>query len=129
MYVLDTNTVIDFLKGQGRVAERFLATDRQEIGLPTIVAYELEVGVRKTDARKRQAQLTELLETLTLLPFGAREATEAAALRVDLESRGLPIGPHDVLIAATALAANAILVTRNTREFERVDGLRVETWF
>lgn len=129
-YALDTNTVIDYLRGNGRVAERFLATPPQEVGLPAVVLYELEFGAEKSSASaRRRSQLTELVRALTLLPFGAEEAKVAARIRADLETQGLPIGPHDVLIAATALAGGAILVTHNTEELARVQGLRLEDWY
>lgn len=70
-----------------------------------------------------------MLGLVNVLPFGPREARCAAGVRADLEEVGTPIGPIDTLIAGTALAHGAILVTRNVREFERVPGLRVEDWF
>lgn len=130
MYALDTSTVVDYLRGKGRVAERLLATPPHEVAIPAVVLYELELGAEKARASpRRRSQLTELVRSATLLAFGAEEAKTAARIRADLESRGLPIGPHDVLIAATALARGAILVTHNTDEFSRVHGLRLEDWY
>ena len=62
------------------------------------------------------------------VPFDAADARAAGAIRRDLEARGLPIGPYDVLIAGQARARDLVLVTANTREFERVDGLKFEDW-
>lgn len=130
MYLLDTNTVAYFFKGQGQVARRLLAVPPSEIAVSAIVAYELMVGVAKSpEAHRRRAQLDRFLSVVTLLPLGAREAQAAAGVRADLEARGLPIGPYDILIAATALAHDSILVTRNVREFGRVEGLKVEDWY
>lgn len=130
MYALDTSTVVDYLRGNGRVAERLLATPPREVAIPAVVLYELELGAEKAGASpRRRSQLTELVQSATLLAFGAEEAKAAARIRADLESRGLPIGPHDVLIAATALARGAVLVTHNTDEFSRVQGLRLEDWY
>jgi tRNA(fMet)-specific endonuclease VapC len=130
VYALDTNTVVDFLRGAGRVTERLLGTPPAEVALPAVVLYELEVGIaRAGDAERRREQLRELVARAALLPFGAREAAAAARLRTELESRGEPIGPLDTLIAGTAIACGAILVTRNTREFGRVLGLRIEDWY
>ena len=130
MYALDTSTVVDYLKGRGRVAERLLAAPSREIAVPTVVLYELEFGAEKAGATAgRRAELEELFQTVQLLPFGEAEAKAAARIRADLESRGLPIGPYDVLIAATALARGAVLVTHNTGEFSRVTGLRLEDWY
>lgn len=130
MYALDTNTLVDFFRGSGRVAERLLATPPNEIALPAVVLYELEVGVdRAGNVERRREQLHDLVALAATLPFGASEAETAARVRNELERRGEPIGPLDTLIAGTALAHGAILVTRNTREFGRVQGLRIEDWY
>jgi len=130
VYVLDTNTVVFFFKGHGRVAEQLLARKPAEVALPTIVLYELEVGVsRSTDPDQRRRQLDTLLEAMRIIPFGPAEARAAARIRGELESSGKGIGPLDNLIAATALASGGTLVTHNTREFRRVRGLSVEDWY
>ncbi len=130
MYVLDTNTLIYFFKGMGRVADRLQSVSPQQIGLPTIVVYELEYGMAKSNSpKKRRQQLDAFGELVQLLPFGASEAKITAHLRAKLESRGTPIGPHDLLIAGTTLAINGTLVTNNTKEFSRVPKLKLENWF
>jgi tRNA(fMet)-specific endonuclease VapC len=130
MWVLDTNTLIYFFKGMGRVSETLLSHSPDSIAIPAIVLYELEVGIAKSTApRKRRQQLKALTDATLLLPFGAAEAEAAARIRVDLEKYGQPIGHYDVLIAATALAQKATLVTHNTREFGRIKQLNVEDWF
>ncbi len=130
MWVLDTNTLIYFFKGEGRVAETLLRHAPGQIGIPTVVLYELEVGIAKTTSpRKRREQLNALTAATITLPFGRPEAQTAARTRASLEKLGTPIGPHDILIAATALAAGATLVTRNTREFGRIKKLKLEDWY
>jgi len=130
MWVLDTNTLIYFFKGQGRVSRTLLSHMPGDIGIPAIVLFELEVGIAKsTTPRKRREQLKALADVTQVLPFGAGEAEAAARVRVNLEKRGIPIGPYDLLIAGTALAHTATLVTHNTREFGRVGKLQVEDWF
>ena len=130
MYVLDTNSVVLFFKGRGRVAENLHLKSRREIAIPVIVLYELEVGALQSSAPdKRRAQLEELTRWVRLLPFGPAEAVVAAQIRAQLEKIGQPIGPYDTLIAATALRRGATLVTHNVREFGRVAGLTVEDWF
>ena len=129
MFVLDTNAVVHYFKGRGRVAERLLSTPPGDVALPSVVVFELLVGVLRSDeVGKRREQLELFLASVATLPFGYAEAA-AAEVRTDLEARGLPIGPFDVLIAGTALAHHATLVTRNTREFGRVGGLNVENWY
>jgi tRNA(fMet)-specific endonuclease VapC len=130
VYVLDTNSVVFFFKGEGRVAERLFEQKPADVALPAIVLYELEVGVLRSNApARRRAQLETLAGAAAVLPFGRPEALMAARVRSTLEESGEAIGPLDTLIAATALAARATLVTHNTREFRRVPGLRIEDWY
>jgi tRNA(fMet)-specific endonuclease VapC len=130
VYALDTNSVVYFFKGEGRVAETLLSRKPAEVALPAIALYELEVGVLRSQApARRRAQLDTLLGAVRVLPFGPVEARAAARLRADLERSGQKIGPLDTLIAATALGNGATLVTHDTREFRRVPGLSVEDWY
>jgi tRNA(fMet)-specific endonuclease VapC len=130
VYVLDTNSVVFFFKGEGRVAERLLAQHPVDVALPAIVLYELEVGVLRSKApARRRAQLDTLVGAARVVPFGRAEAQMAARVRSALEQTGEGIGPLDTLIAATALASRATLVTHNTREFRRVPGLSIEDWY
>jgi tRNA(fMet)-specific endonuclease VapC len=130
MYVLDTNTVAYFFRGEGRIATRLLRASPGEVAIPAIAAYELRLGLaRLGNAARRIEQLEQFLATIRVLPFDDATARVAAAIRVDLERAGQPIGPLDVLIAATALHSAGTLVTRNVSEFGRVPGLRVENWY
>jgi tRNA(fMet)-specific endonuclease VapC len=130
MYVLDTNTLIYFFKGLGGVSNRVLAVPPKQISIPSIVLYELEVGIaRSTSPKKRRKQLEDFTSLVKVLPFGTEEARSAASIRVDLEKKGQPIGPYDILIAAVAMTNQFILVTRNTAEFSRIKGLRLENWY
>jgi tRNA(fMet)-specific endonuclease VapC len=130
MYALDTNTVIYFFKNVGHVAEHLFSLPPHEIALPSVVLYELEVGIAKSTApEKRRAQLNELLTFMHVLPFTEHEAGISAQVRAKLEKAGTPIGPLDMMIAGTALANKATLVTHNTKEFSRIDSLRLEDWF
>jgi tRNA(fMet)-specific endonuclease VapC len=130
MYLLDTNTVIYFFKGMGQVAHRLLATPPSEVAISSITLFELQVGVAKSKASKtRLAQLAEFTALIRCIDFTALEAAAAAQLRVQLEAAGRPIGPLDNLLAGTALAHGTVFVTRNVREFARVKGLTVESWY
>ena len=129
-YLLDTNTLIYYFKGMGNVAGRLLTTPPGEIALSAIVLFELEVGIAKSTApRKRKAQLQEFALLVNIIPFDAAAAKSAAKIRAKLEKRGVPIGPYDTLIAASAMANNCTLVTHNQKEFERVEGLKIEDWY
>ena len=88
-YALDTNTVVYFLRGQGLVAERWLALAPAELAVPAVVAHELLVGVVKAGAGpERQRQVGRLLATLAVLPFGMDEARAATVIRLHLEAAG-----------------------------------------
>jgi tRNA(fMet)-specific endonuclease VapC len=129
-YVLDTNTLIYYFKGIGNIATQLLAKPPNDIGIPTIVLYELEVGIAKSvRPRKRKAQLQEFISLVNIIPFSYSEAKCAADIRVKLEKKGSLIGPYDILIAASAMANNNILVTHNQREFRRIRGLKLEDWY
>jgi len=130
VYLLDANAVIDYLRGKGAVAANMLAVPPAEIALPAIAAYEVWVGVMGSqNAARRTVLFEQLLASLRILPFDGGTSRKAAELRHVLERRGDAIGPLDTLIAATALANDATLVTRNVREFARVPGLNVVNWF
>ncbi|MDQ6960803.1 MAG: type II toxin-antitoxin system VapC family toxin [Mariprofundaceae bacterium] len=130
MYILDTNTLIYYFKGMGNVADRLLEHPPRDIAIPSIVLYELEVGLAKsTKPEKRRRQLEMLAELVGILPLGVEEAKTAAIICANLEAAGIPIGPMDTLIAGTALANHGTLVTHNTKEFSRVDGLRITDWY
>ena len=114
----------------GNVPEILLSKSPKDIAVPAISLYEIEVGIAKSNhPAKRKKQLEALVSRITVLPFTAKEAEVSADLRAELEKRGTPIGPLDNLIAGTALCANAVLVTHNTREFSRIEGLAIEDWF
>ena len=130
MYVLDTNTLIYFFKGIGRVADTLLATPPQEVAVPTIVLYELEAGIAKSaESTKRRTQLDAFTEAVTVLPFDLQAAKCAAQVRAALERTGSLIGPMDLLIAGTALAHEAVLVTHDRGGFSRVKGLKIKDWY
>lgn len=129
-YALDTNTLIYFFKGHGHVARNLLATPPADVMIPAVVVYEIETGIAKsTDPGKRTRQLAELLDAVTVLPLDVESARRAAHIRARFERQGTPIGPMDTLIAGTALAHNATLVTHNTTEFRRVPELQITDWF
>jgi len=129
MYVLDTNILIYFFKGIGNVAQNLLSKSPKDIGIPAIVLFELEVGIKKSKSpQKRIKQLNDLISIVNVLPFGKAEAKASAQIRVQLEKKGTPIGPYDILIAGTALGNQATLVTHNLEEFKRVKNLNVVDW-
>ena len=130
MFMLDTNTLIYFFKGMGEVEKNLFAHSPRDIFIPSLVIYELQVGIAKSNnPQKREEQLATLLAQVTVVEFGEREAKASALIRADLEQRGTPIGPIDILIAGSAKAHHLTLVTHNTKEFMRVEGLALKDWF
>lgn len=127
---MDTNTLIYYFKGQGQVAQNLANVSPQEIGVSTIVLFELQVGIAKsTSPAKRTQQLQQLLSRVNLVPFDRDAALAAATIRAQLEQQGTPIGSMDVLIAGTAVALQGTLITHNVNEFSRVSGLAIADWY
>ncbi|MBN9427167.1 MAG: type II toxin-antitoxin system VapC family toxin [Burkholderiales bacterium] len=131
MLALDSNTISYYFRGDPLVVPRLQALSPAEVGVPAIVVYELRYGLRRLPPEAAQARLQaldKLLRPLQVLAFDAACADQAATIRCALKREGTPIGPHDVLIAATALRHQARLVTRNAREFGRIAGLQIVNW-
>jgi tRNA(fMet)-specific endonuclease VapC len=130
MYIIDTNTLIYYFKGQGQVAQNLVNVPPQEIIISTIVVFELQVGIAKSNSpTKRIQQLQQLLDRVTQVDFDRDMAVAAATIRAQLEQKGTPIGPMDVLIAGTAMSLKATLVTHNVREFSRISRLEIADWY
>lgn len=131
MLILDSNTISYYFRGDPHVVPRLQALRPADLGVPAIVVYELRYGLNRLPehaAAPRLAALKQFLGPLQILPFDGECAVHAAQVRASLEALGTPIGPHDTLIAATALRHRATLVTRNAREFGRVAGLNLANW-
>ena len=130
MFALDTNAIIHYLKGLGRVRERLFSVSPAAVAVPSIVIYELELGtLRSGNPVKRRARLEAMLRHFSVLPLDNRSAIEAAAIQAELGAKGLQIGPMDTLIAGIAIAHGATLVTHNAEEFSRVPRLKIVDWF
>ena len=128
-FMLDTNICIQIMNHAGNRMLAKLIEHEGEMCISTVVAAELRFGAAKSAAKKKNQQmLAEFLAPLEVIPFDEDAAESFGDLRAVLEKSGRPIGPLDTLIAGHALSLNATLVTNNTREFQRVKGLRVENW-
>jgi tRNA(fMet)-specific endonuclease VapC len=130
IYLLDTNTCIVYLNGQNLLLKRKLEghLDR-DMAVCSVVKSELFYGSSKSqNSAKNLAKQKGFLNRFTSLPFDDRAAEIYGNIRADLERKGTPIGVYDLQIAAIALANSLILVTHNTREFSRVQGLVFEDW-
>jgi tRNA(fMet)-specific endonuclease VapC len=132
-YLLDTNIVSYFLcDASPGLSQYILDSTPDTLAISVISAGELRYGLSKLPSSKRATELANrldaLLATIPVLPLPADAAPHYGNTRAQLEAAGTPIGGNDLWIAAHALAQNLTLVTNNTREFERVVGLRVENW-
>ncbi|MBE2179625.1 MAG: type II toxin-antitoxin system VapC family toxin [Chthoniobacterales bacterium] len=127
---LDTNVIVDILRGRDEaLMARYIDGRPSDYAVPEMVRAELLFGA-SVSARPRENQraIGRFLAPLRLLPFSGAAAEHWAEIRRALHEAGTPIGPNDLVIAATARAAGCTLVTRNTREFTRVSALAVEVW-
>jgi len=128
IYLPDTNAVSAYMRGDNLALTQKMQAFFGELRLSVIVLAEREFGVTKGSSASNRLRLAELAQTLPVEPFTREDSTHYAAIRHDLESKGEGIGPMDTLIAAQALRLGATVVTRNTRKFGRVPGLKVENW-
>lgn len=128
-YLLDTNIISDLVKQpQGAVAKKITEVGEAAVFTSLIVACELRYGVAKKGSQRLGNQVESILSALEIAPLEAPVDQFYAQIRHQLTRLGTPIGPNDLLIAAHALAVDAVLVTANGAEFSRVLGLRVENW-
>lgn len=130
MYLLDSNICIDFMRGKLPLAyRRFQESDPHMFAIPAVVEAELLYGAEHSKhPEKNRAVVEAFLTPFRIVPFDDPAARIYATIRADLASKGMPIGPNDLLIAATALSVGGVLVTNNVGEFKRVPNLRVESW-
>jgi len=130
MFLLDTNTCIAYLNGKNEAVKyHFLQQDPHQISLCSVVKAELLYGAHKSQRKAENLQkLEEFFLYFPSLPFDDHAAEHYGYLRTQLERSGQIIGPNDLLIASIALSADATLVTNNTREFKRVEGLSLADW-
>ena len=130
MKLLDTDICVHLLNArEPALVKRFQMHSPAELALCSIVRAELLWGARNSQRADENLERVRLFaEPLIPLAFDDDCAEHYAVIRADLSARGTPIGPNDTLIAAIALARNAVLVTRNQREFQRVKNIHIEPW-
>jgi tRNA(fMet)-specific endonuclease VapC len=127
--MLDTNIISELIKHpQGKAAKRIGKVGEENICTSIIVAAELRYGCAKRGSQRLLKAVENVLNEIDVLPFEAPADAEYGEIRAELEAAGKLIGGNDLLIAAHARAAEAVLVTANTGEFKRVRRLRVEDW-
>ena len=129
-YYLDTNIIIYALKGKyPSIQTHFMRIPPTAIVIPTIVMAEIEYGARRSnnyeETISRYLKFTDIFEKE---PFCEKAQSEYGRIRNELEKAGTSVGANDLIIAATVLVGDGILITNNTKEFSRIPGIRLENW-
>lgn len=128
-YCLDTDTCIGILRQRPGMVQQLSRIPPNECAVSEITVYELFSGVAKSQRPDQERQKVErFLSVIIELSFDRAAAEAAARVRVELEQKGMPIGPYDLLIAGHALTSGLTLVTGNVTEFQRVTGLQIASW-
>ncbi|GMU58256.1 MAG: hypothetical protein AMXMBFR34_00190 [Myxococcaceae bacterium] len=128
-FLLDTNVCIAIMNRDEPIRAALERTVPSQLRMSAITLAELRFGVaRSRSSKQASSNLRVLLSKIPVVPFDEAAALEYGSLRAELEDRGAPIGPLDTLIAAHALTLRWTLVTHNTREFQRVPGLKLVDW-
>ncbi len=128
-FLLDTNTVSYHIRRSSPGLQRRLRrTKAVEVGLSVVTEMEIRYGLARNPALRIAPLVEEFLAGISIVPLTSDVATHYARVRADLEARGTPIGPLDLMIASQGLALKATVITTNLKEFRRVRGLRCEDW-
>lgn len=128
-YLLDTNICIYIINEQpAQVLQRVIQAGRESLAISTVTVAELAFGVAKSTRADSRAKLENFLSKFPILDWDQEAAWVYGNVRKTLDAKGQRIGEQDLLLACQALALDATMVTNNTREFERVEGLKLENW-
>ena len=130
MYLLDTNIVSYWMRGDSKITGRLKDHAPSELALSAITLAEILYGIEKPPVRKqeRRHKIQQIISLLRLYPFDEKAAGEYAVVRSELERSGSAISERDTQIAAVALTHRLIVVTHNGKEFGRIDRLELEDW-
>ena len=128
MILLDTNIVVAFLNGDNSILKR-IKDELNRIALSSLVVAELDYGAKASHrAKENLEKLYRFVDVIQVVPFDIECAKIFGSIKSKLRNIGKPTGEVDVLIAATAMAHKATLVTANRKHFENIEGLKVEVW-
>lgn len=128
MFLLDTNIIIAYFKGNHVVKEKIIS-NIEEIAVSTLVIAELNYGAKASQhPEKNIEKLSRFIDVIRTIPFNLSCAIKFGDIKSKLRAIGKPAGELDTLIAATAITHKAILVTNNIKHFENIEGLKIENW-
>jgi tRNA(fMet)-specific endonuclease VapC len=130
MYLLDTNVISYWMRGDLQLIQKIKSCSPAELSLSTITLAEIYYGIEKSPAKKKERRLKieRIKSQLEIYPFNETAAVKYGGIRAALEKQGQPISERDLQIAAIALANRLCVVTHDTKEFSRISKLRVEDW-
>ena len=128
-YMLDTDMVIYTIKSRPEEIKKMFVAHHEQTCVSTITLMELVYGAEKSaDPRRNLNQVEGLIARLEVLPYDGNAARHSGEIQAELSKSGKLIDPYDLMIAGHARSLGCILVTNNTGEFARVDGLRLDNW-
>ncbi len=128
-HLLDTDTCIGVLRQKPGFVEKLSRLAPADVAVSMVTVYELFCGVEKAaNPARERGKVERFISAIVELPLERAAAQRAAQVRAELERQGMVIGPYDLLIAGQALAGDLTLVTGNLAEFQRVPGLKMESW-
>ncbi|MDT8701543.1 type II toxin-antitoxin system tRNA(fMet)-specific endonuclease VapC [Kluyvera ascorbata] len=128
-YMLDTNICIYTIKNKPQAVREAFTQHYGRMCICSVTLMELIYGAEKSAAPEKNLRVVEgFVARLEVLNYGNDAAIQTGQIRAELAKAGTPIGPYDSMIAAHARSLGLIMVTNNTREFERISGLRLEDW-
>ncbi|MFO7665274.1 MAG: type II toxin-antitoxin system VapC family toxin [Desulfobacterales bacterium] len=129
MYLLDTDTVIYNFKGHDSLVKNLHAHIHDPIKISAVTLMELYYGAYKSrKVESNLANIKALENALEIIPTGRESAEIFGSYKSRLEKLGTPLDDFDLILASCALANNMVLVTNNTRHFERIEGLKLTNW-
>ena len=130
MYLLDTNIISYWMRGDKIVIDRIKSHSPSDLSISSITLAEILYGIEKSPVKKkeRRSKIDQISSLLELYSFNEAAAEEYAVIRAELERKGIMISERDTQIASIAVANRLIVVTHNVREFGRIDKLKVEDW-
>ena len=128
IYLLDTDTVSHIVRNHSPVVRKLIQHENDEICISAVTYAELSYGLEKRGSEKLSGEVRSITGKCSIIDFNESQAEYCGKIRVELEKSGTPLGDMDMLIAAAALSAEAILVSHNTRHFSKIKGLKVEDW-
>jgi len=127
-YLIDTDIASYAIKNVQNVIDNFIKHDKDDLYISSITYAELMYGAMRKDSDKIKNSVVSFVQRLKMTDFDEVCSELYADIRVNLEKSGTPLDHIDVMIAATAVSIDAVLITHNVKHFSKIKGLKVEDW-